>query len=43
MSIGHNAKGGSNMHFNHADPTKVNVSSLSLSDLENEELEQLYF
>ena len=25
---GHNTKGGSNGHFNHADPTKVSASSL---------------
>ena len=30
MSSGHNNKGGLNMHFNHTDPTKVNVSSLSV-------------
>ena len=28
MSSGHNTKGGSNGHFDHVDPTKVNVSSL---------------
>ena len=28
MSTGHNTKGGSNGHFNHADSTKVNVSTL---------------
>ena len=27
-SHGHNTKGGSNGHFNHVNPTKVNVSSL---------------
>ena len=29
MSCEHNTKGGSNGHFNHAYPTKVNVSSVS--------------
>ena len=28
MSSGHNTKGGSNGHFNHVDPTKVNIYSL---------------
>ena len=31
MSSGHDTKGESNMHFNHVDSTKVNVSSLYLS------------
>ena len=33
MSSGHNTKGGSNGHFNHAHPNKVNVYSLLVSSL----------
>ena len=33
MSSEHRTKGGSNMHYNHTDPTKVNVSSLLFSSL----------
>ena len=31
MPSGHNTKGGSNGHFNHANPIRISVSSLSLT------------